>query len=65
MNFVTHLPWTSRGRDAVCNLGPTHKVVTLFGCADDLHSRGILHVIHTKDCPVTWSVSLYSIGPGS
>ena len=40
-----------------------HKVGTLFGCVDDLHSGGILQVIHSS--PVTWSVSFYSIGPGS
>ena len=47
------------------NLRPTHKVGKLFGCANDLHSGGILQVIHTRDCPVTWSVSIYSIGLGS
>ena len=45
--------------------GTAHKVGTIFGCADDLHSRGILQVIHTRDCLVTWSVSLYSIRLGS
>ena len=32
---------------------------------DDLHSGGILQVVHTGDCPVTWSTSIYSIGSGS
>ena len=32
---------------------------------DDLHARGILQVVYTRDCPVTWSASLYGIGPGS
>ena len=45
--------------------GPDHKVGILFGYADDLHSAGILQVIHTRDCPVTWSASPYSIEPGS
>ena len=35
------------------------------GCTIDLHSRGILQVIHTRDCLFTWSDSLYSIGQGS
>ena len=33
--------------------------------ADDLHTRGILQVIHTRDCPVTWSTSVHCIGQGS
>ena len=45
--------------------GPAHKVGTLFSYADDLHSGGILQVIHTRDCPVRWSASLYSIRPRS
>ena len=34
------------------------------GCADDLHSGGIFPVVHTGDCPITWSTSIYSIGLG-
>ena len=45
--------------------GPTHQVGTLSGCANDLHSGGILQIIYTRDRPVTWSTSLYRIGPGS
>ena len=45
--------------------GPAYQVGTLFSSADDLHAGGILKVVYTRDCPVTWSVSLYSIGPGS
>ena len=45
--------------------GPAHQVGTLSGCADDLHTRGILQVIHTRDRSVTWIVSLYRIIPGS
>ena len=48
-----------------CDRGPAHKVGTLFGRANDLHSGGILQVIHKGDCLVTWSANLYSIGPGS
>ena len=33
--------------------GPAHKDSTLFGCANDLHSGGILNVIHTRDYPIT------------
>ena len=32
---------------------------------DDLHSGGILEVVRTGDCSVTWSVSVHSIGSGS
>ena len=65
MDFVTHFPWTSRGHDAMWVIMPAHKVGTLFVFTDDLHSGGILQVLHTRDCLVTWSVGLYSIGQGS
>ena len=45
--------------------GPTYQVGTLLSGADVLHAGGILQVVYTRDCPVTWSVSLYSIRPGS
>ena len=45
--------------------GQAYQVDTLFGGADDLHARGILQVVYMRDCPVTWSASLYSIGQGS
>ena len=45
--------------------GPAHKVGTPFGSEDDLHSGGILQVIHMGDFPITWSSSLYSIRPRS
>ena len=45
--------------------GPAHQVGTFFSYADDLHTEEILQVIHTRDRPVTWSVSLYRIRPGS
>ena len=45
--------------------GSAHKVGTLFGRKDDLHSGGILQVIHKGDYLVTWSASLYIIGLGS
>ena len=44
---------------------PAYKVNTLSSCADDLHSGGILQVIRTRDCPVTWSTSVHSIRSGS
>ena len=53
IDFVTHLPWTSRGHDTVGDSGPAYKVGTLFGYADDLHSGGILQVIYMGDSPVT------------
>ena len=45
--------------------GPAHQVGTFSGYADDLHTGGILQVIHTRDHPVTWSASLYRIKPRS
>ena len=32
---------------------------------DDLHTEGILQVIHTRDRPVTWGACLYRMRPGS
>ena len=45
--------------------GPAHQVGTFPGSADDLHTEGILQVIQARDCPVTWSTSVHSIGQGS
>ena len=45
--------------------GPTHQVGTFSGCADDLHTGGILQVVYTGDSTVAWSSSLHSIGSGS
>ena len=45
--------------------GPAYQVSTLFGSANDLHTGGILQVLYTRDCLVTWNASLYSIEPGS
>ena len=42
-----------------------HYVGTLFGCADDLHTGGILQVVYMRDSPVTWSASIHIIGSGS
>ena len=32
---------------------------------DDLHAEGILEVVYSRDCPATWSVSLYHMRQGS
>ena len=40
---------------------PTHKVNTLSTCTDDLHSREILQITHTRDYLVAWSFGLYGI----
>ena len=45
--------------------GPAHQVGTFSGYANDLHTRGILQVIHTRERLITWSASLYCIKPGS
>ena len=66
MDFMTHFPRTSRRHDeGVGDSGPAHQVGTFSGSTDYLHTRGILQVIHTRDCPVTWSTSVHSIGQGS
>ena len=45
--------------------GSAYQIGTLFGCVDDIHAGGILQVVYARDCSVTWSANLYSIGPGS
>ena len=45
--------------------GPAYQVGKLFNGTDDLHTGGILQVVYTRDYIVTWSASLYSIGPVS
>ena len=66
MDCVTHLPWTSQGHDTVWVIvNRLTKSATLFGCADDLHSKGILQVVHIGDCPVAWGTGVHSIELGS
>ena len=55
----------TRARDGVGDSGPAYEVDTFSGCANDLHYGGILQVVHMRDCPVTWSTSIYSIESGS
>ena len=41
--------------------GPAHEVGTFSSCADDLHTRGFLPVVHQRDRPGTWSASIHSV----
>ena len=45
--------------------GSAHQVGTFSSCVEEIHTRGILQVIHMRDRPVTWSDSLYRIRLGS
>ena len=45
MDFVTHLPWTSQRQCGMGYYGMTYQVGTFSGCADDLHTGGILQVV--------------------
>ena len=45
--------------------GSAHQIGTFSHSANDLHTGGILQVIHSRDCQITWSASLYRIGQGS
>ena len=66
MDFVIHSPRTSRGHDAVWVIVDwLTKSTHFFSGADDLYAGGILQVVYTRDCLVTWSAGLYSIGLGS
>ena len=64
MDFMTHLPRTSRKHDAVWVI-VDRLTNSAHGCADDLHIGGLLQVIHTRERKVTWSASLYRIRLGS
>ena len=66
MDFVTHLPRTSRGHNTVWVITDWFtKSAHFSGCADDLHFGGILQVVHTRDYLVAWSASIHSIRSGS
>ena len=39
-----------------------HEVGALSSRADDLHTGGILPVVHPRDRPATWSASIHSVG---
>ena len=66
MDFVTHLPRTLRRDDAVWVIVDwLTKSAHFSSIVGDLHTGGILEVVYSRDCPATWSVSLYHIGQGS
>ena len=41
------------------------KSTHFFGGVDNPYAGGILQVVYTRYCSVTWSASLYSTKPGS
>ena len=41
---------------------PALEVSTFSSCSDDLHTGGILPVVHQKDRPATWSASIHNVG---
>ena len=45
--------------------GSAHQVCTFSSSMNDLHTGGILQVVHIRDCLVTWSTRVHSIGHGS
>ena len=66
MDFVTHLPQTSRGHDAtwviVDQLTKSAHFLAVW-MTFTLEEFGKLY--KKEDCPVTWSTSIYCIGSGS
>ena len=51
--------------EARCSLGdsrPAHEFDTFLSRADDLHTGGILQVVHSRDRSVTWSAIIHSVG---
>ena len=66
MDYMTHLPRTSQKHDVMWVIvDQLTKSAHFLAMWDDLHTGGILQVVHSRDCPVTWSVGLYRIGLGS
>ena len=45
--------------------GSAQEVGTFSSRADDFHTREILPVVNPRDCPATWSASVYSVGERS
>ena len=69
MDFVTHLPRTSQKQDTVWVIvdrltKSAHFLVVQMTFTIE-ESRRIYIYIYMRDCPVTWSVSLYRIEPRS
>ena len=62
MDFVTHLPLTSRRHNTVWVIvdQPT-KSANFPSCADDLHIGGILPVVYPRDCSATCAC-IHSVG---
>ena len=42
--------------------GPAHEVDAFSSCVNDLHTGGILSVVHQRDRPATRSASIHSVG---
>ena len=42
--------------------GPVHEVGTFSSCVNDLHTGGILPVVHQRNRTATWSASIHSVG---
>ena len=62
MDFVTHLPRTPQGHDAVWVIVDLLTKLTFSSRADDLHIGEILPVVHSRDSLATWSTSIHSVG---
>ena len=65
MDFVTHLPRTSRKHDTVWVIvpqltKPAHLLAMRMTFTLEEFCR-----IYMRDCSVTWSANIYRIGPGS
>ena len=65
MDFVTHLPRTSQGHNAVWVIvDRLTKSAHFLAMQMTLTHGGTLQVVRTGDCPITWSVGVHSIGSG-
>ena len=60
--FVTHLPRTPQGHDAVWVIVDRLTKSAHFLAVQMTHIGEILPVVHSRGCPATWSTSIHIVG---
>ena len=53
---------TAEARHGMGDSRSAHEVGAFSGLADDIHTGGIVPFVYTRDCPITWSASIHSVG---
>ena len=65
MDFVTHLPQTSRAHDVVWVIVDRLTKLAQFLAVWMTFTLEVFYRLYTRDSPVTWSASIHSIRSGS